>query len=65
MTRRLLAAFALAGALLGAGCSDSPGCADLGSIEEELAETEPSDPDYNDLVSRAKQAQADCNSGGY
>ncbi len=45
-----------------AGCSDSPTCDDLASIEAELESTDSSDPDYNDLMTRAKQAAADCNS---
>jgi outer membrane murein-binding lipoprotein Lpp len=62
VTRSVLAALALAGGLVVAGCSDSPTCDDLASIEEELASTDMDDPDYNDLVSQAKQAAADCNS---
>jgi len=63
VTRSLLAALALAGGLVVAGCSDSPSCDDLGSIEEELAGTDIDDPDYNDLQNRANQAAADCNNG--
>ena len=63
MTRSLLAALALAGGLLVVGCSDSPTCDDLESIEEELASTDSDDPAYNDLVNRANQAAADCNDG--
>jgi hypothetical protein len=62
VTRNVLAALALVGGLAVAGCSDSPTCDDLESIEEELAGTDIDDPDYNDLVSRANQAAADCNS---
>jgi outer membrane murein-binding lipoprotein Lpp len=62
VTRNVLAALALVGGLAVAGCSDSPTCDDLESIEEELAATDIDDPDYNDLVSRANQAAADCNS---
>lgn len=64
VTRSLLAALALAGGLLVAGCSDSPTCDDLESIEEELASTDIDDPAYNDLVNQANQAAADCNRGG-
>lgn len=69
VTRRVpgstvLAALALVGGLVVGGCSDSSTCDDLESINAELENTEPDDPDYNDLVSRAKQAQADCNNGG-
>lgn len=63
MTRSLLAALALAGGLLVVGCSDSPTCDDLESIEEELAGTDVDDPRYNDLQSQARQAAADCNNG--
>ncbi|GAB3260273.1 hypothetical protein [Nocardioides dilutus] len=63
MTRRILAALALTGGLLVAGCSDSPSCDDLESIEEELANTDSDDPSYNDLVNQANQAAADCNRG--
>lgn len=62
VTRRILAALALAGGLLVAGCSDSPTCDDLESIEEEIADTDLDDPERNDLVNRANQAAADCNS---
>lgn len=62
MTRSVVALLALAGGFSLSGCSDSPTCDDLASIEAELAETDSSDPDFNDLVSRAKQAAADCNS---
>jgi hypothetical protein len=61
VTRNVLAALALAAALAVGGCSDSPTCDDLESIEEELAGTDIDDPDYNDLVSQANQAAADCN----
>jgi outer membrane murein-binding lipoprotein Lpp len=61
VTRNVLAALALVGGLAVAGCSDSPTCDDLESIEEELASTDIDDPDYNDLVSQANQAAADCN----
>lgn len=63
MIPRLLAALALAGGLLVGGCSDSPTCDDLESLEEELAGTDVDDPDYNDLQNRAKQAAADCGAG--
>ena len=71
VTRRLpggavLAALALVGGLMTGGCSDSPTCDDLESLNEELANTDVDDPGYNDLVSQAKQAEADCNKdGGY
>jgi hypothetical protein len=61
VTRSVLAGLLLVGALLGTACSDSPTCDDLDSIADELAETDPDDPDYNDLVNRANQAAADCN----
>lgn len=64
MTRRVLAALALVLGLVVAGCSDSSTCDDLESITEELANTDADDPEYNDLVSKAKQAEADCNKGG-
>ena len=64
MTRSVLAALALVLGLVVAGCSDSPSCDDLDSITEELANTDSDDPDYNDLVSQAKAASADCNKGG-
>ena len=66
MTRSVLAAIALVLGLTAAGCSDSDSgtCGELDSINEELANTEADDPEYNDLVSRAKQAEADCNRGG-
>jgi hypothetical protein len=60
----VLAALALAGGLVVGGCSDSPTCDDLESLNEELANTDADDPGYNDLVSQAKQAEADCNKGG-
>jgi len=59
----VLAAVALVGGLV-AGCSDSPTCDDLESLNEEIASTDVDDPAYNDLVSQAKQAEADCNRGG-
>ena len=62
VTRSILAVLALVGGLAGSGCSDSPTCGDLESIEEEIANTDIDDPGYNDLVSRANQAAADCNS---
>jgi len=62
VNRSILAGLALVGGLLVTACSDSPTCDDLESIAEELADTDPEDPDYNDLVSRANQAAADCNS---
>jgi hypothetical protein len=60
----VLAALALVGGLVVAGCSDSPRCGDLESLNEELANTGVDDPGYNDLVSQAKRAEADCNKGG-
>jgi hypothetical protein len=42
----------------------APGAATLDSLNEELANTDVDDPGYNDLVSQAKQAEADCNKGG-
>jgi outer membrane murein-binding lipoprotein Lpp len=66
VTRRVLAGLLLVGGLLLSGCSDSPTCDDLESLTEELADTDVDDPDYNDLVSQANQAEADCNKdGGY
>lgn len=62
MTRTIVAVLALVGGLTVTGCSDTPTCDDLESIEAELADTAPDDPDYNDLVNRAGQAAADCNS---
>ena len=62
VTRSILAVLALVGGLTVSGCSDSPTCDDLESIEEEIANTDIDDPGYNDLVSRANQAAADCNS---
>jgi hypothetical protein len=62
VTRTIVAALALVGGLAVAGCSDTPTCDDLESIEAELADTGIDDPDYNDLVNQAGQAAADCNS---
>ena len=61
--RVVLAGLFLVGGLLLSGCSDSPTCEDLDSINEQLAGTDIDDPDYNDLVSQANQAAADCNAG--
>ena len=33
------------------------------SLTDEVADADPEDPDYNDLVNQLNQAQADCNSG--
>lgn len=60
MTRSVLAGLALLVGLLLAGCSGSPTCDDLASITDELADADPDDPGYNDLVLDAKQAAADC-----
>ena len=61
MTRSVLAGLVLVTGLLVSGCGGDASCDDLESITDELANTDVDDPDYNDLVNRAKQAAADCN----
>ena len=63
MTRSVLAGLVLVGGLLASGCSDSPGCDDVDSLTEQVDEADPEDPEYNELVNKLKQAEADCNSG--
>ena len=45
-----------------AGCSDEPTCDDVDELTAQLAETDPDDSEYNDLVNQLNQAAADCNS---
>jgi hypothetical protein len=56
-----LAALLLVVAPLAAGCSSGDSCADLDSLTEQLADTEPDDSDYNDLTEKLQRAEADCN----
>ena len=44
-----------------AGCSSGESCDDVDSLSDQLADTDPDSPDYNDLVERLNRAQADCN----
>ena len=46
-----------------AGCGSEPTCDDLESLTEQVAEADPEDPEFNDLVNKLNQAQADCNAG--
>ena len=56
-----LAALLVAAAPWVAGCGSDPTCEDVDELTEQLAGTEPDDPDYNDIVNDLRRAQADCN----
>ena len=56
-----LAALVLAASPLLVGCSSDPTCDDVDDLSEQLADTDPEDPDYNDLVEKLNRAAADCN----
>jgi len=56
-----LAALLLAASPLVVACSSGDSCEDVDSLTRQLDDTEPDDPDYNDLKERLNQAQADCN----
>jgi hypothetical protein len=43
------------------GCSSDESCDDVDALSEQLADSEPDDADYNDLVERLNRAEADCN----
>jgi hypothetical protein len=43
-----LAALVLAASPLLVGCSSDPTCDDVDDLSEQLADTDPDDPDYND-----------------
>ena len=61
MVRTTLVAALLVSCSVLAGCSESPACEDVDEIAAQLDETNPEDPEYNDLVEDLKLAQADCN----
>lgn len=61
MTRSILAGLALVGALLVAACGSDPTCDDVESLTEQLADTEPDDPEFNRISEDLAQALADCN----
>jgi hypothetical protein len=67
MRRRVAAGVVVLGSVLGClaltGCGSEPTCDDLESLAEQVAEADPEDPEFNDLVNRLNQAQADCNAG--
>jgi len=56
-----LAALLLVVSPLAVGCSSGDSCEDVDSLSQQLDDTEPDDPDYNDLNEKLQQAQADCN----
>ena len=53
----------LLGVLGWRGCGSEPTCDDVESLTEQVAEADPEDPEFNDLVNQLNQAQADCNAG--
>jgi hypothetical protein len=61
MTRAGLAALLLATSQLVVACGSDPTCDDVGSLERQLSDMEPDDPDYNDVVNDLQRAEADCN----
>jgi hypothetical protein len=61
MTRAGLAALLLATSPLVVACGSDPTCDDVGSLERQLSDMEPDDPDYNDVVNDLQRAEADCN----
>ena len=67
MRRGVASSVAVLGSALGllvlAGCGSEPSCDDLESLTEQVAEADPEDPEFNDLVNKLNQAQADCNAG--
>jgi hypothetical protein len=59
---RALAAMLLAASPMVAGCGEGESCGDVDSLTEQLADTEPDDPEFNDLTEKLQRAEADCNS---
>jgi hypothetical protein len=58
-----LAALLLAASPLVVGCGSGDSCDDIDSLTEQLADTEPDDPEFNDLTEKLQRAEADCNAG--
>ena len=56
-----LAALLLVASPLVAACGSGDSCADLESLKEQRADTEPDDPEFNDLTEKIQRAEADCN----
>src|SRR4051794_16934430 len=57
-----LAALLLVASPLVVGCSDGQSCDDVDSLTEQLQDTQPDDPEFNDLTEKLQRAEADCNS---
>jgi hypothetical protein len=57
-----LAALLLISSPLVVGCSSGDTCDDVDSLTEQLADTQPDDPEFNDLTEKLQRAEADCNS---
>ena len=56
-----LAALLLVASPLVAACGSGDSCEDLDSLKEQRADTQPEDPEYNDLTEKIQRAEADCN----
>ena len=57
-----LAALLLIASPLVAGCSSGDSCDDVDSLTQQLEDTQPDDPEFNDLTEKLQRAEADCNS---
>ena len=56
-----LAALLLVVAPLAVGCGSGDSCEDVDSLIQQLDDTEPDDPEFNDLTEKLQRAEADCN----
>ena len=56
-----LSALVLIASPLVVACGSGDSCADLESLNEQRAETQPEDPEFNDLTEKIQRAEADCN----
>jgi hypothetical protein len=56
-----LAALLLVVSPLVAGCGSGDSCEDVDSLTQQLDDTDPEDPEFNDLTQKLNRAQADCN----